>query len=402
METSNWNKQEEEKWGRLIVGPTHMAGIYRSPISIPTKYHRVVLGPTSSKEAFGCRCNRFVDKYEIRSKFNKEASPGQYNIYHTPDSGQVHSERGSLGFASATERPTYERRDNPSLGPGAYETPEKKLNNAKYFHGEGRNPHEEGVLKIPFNEKNPLNYIKPITLNIYIKPGVPGPGEYDVKLSNKGHPSIGTRACRSVFQSDTKRNEYLKKKGLDPISGETYIAPSAFEEARGGGKLRSIIKNKDYLNNSGLESLEEKEMLNISFIKSEGRGEIINYDAMPKVQVRNMMKKRIEEEERHMREREEDKKNNYGNPSSSFCIEDTNRFGLPIRPKKPFEPNPGPGFYNPKRAVYNRLVTGRAVFASKSMRMKGERRPCPGPAFYAPTHQSSRISFLLNVRRKWL
>ena len=93
-------------------------------------------------------------------------------------------------------------------------------------------------------------------------------------------------------------------------------------------------------------------MLNISFIKSEGRGEIINYDAMPKVQVRNMMKKRIEEEERHMREREEDKKNNYGNPSSSFCIEDTNRFGLPIRPKKPFEPNPGPGFYNPKRAVY--------------------------------------------------
>lgn len=32
---------------------------------------------------------------------------------------------------------------------------------------------------LPFNEKNPLNYVRPITVNIYFKQQYPGVGSYD-------------------------------------------------------------------------------------------------------------------------------------------------------------------------------------------------------------------------------
>jgi hypothetical protein len=34
----------------------------------------------------------------------------------------------------------------------------------------------KGDFSIPFNEKNPLNYVKPITVNIYFKQSNPGVG----------------------------------------------------------------------------------------------------------------------------------------------------------------------------------------------------------------------------------
>jgi len=37
----------------------------------------------------------------------------------------------------------------------------------------------KGDFSLPFNEKNPLNYVKPITVNIYFKQANPGVGQYD-------------------------------------------------------------------------------------------------------------------------------------------------------------------------------------------------------------------------------
>lgn len=34
----------------------------------------------------------------------------------------------------------------------------------------------KGDFSLPFNEKNPLNYVKPITVNIYFKQATPGVG----------------------------------------------------------------------------------------------------------------------------------------------------------------------------------------------------------------------------------
>ena len=37
----------------------------------------------------------------------------------------------------------------------------------------------KGDFNLPFNEKNPLNYVKPITVNIYFKQNAPGVGHYN-------------------------------------------------------------------------------------------------------------------------------------------------------------------------------------------------------------------------------
>ena len=58
----------------------------------------------------------------------------------------------------------------------------------------------KGDYSLPFNEKNPLNYVKPITVNIYFKQQTPGVGAYNPEL-----PVHNTSAHASVFQSGTER-----------------------------------------------------------------------------------------------------------------------------------------------------------------------------------------------------
>ena len=52
----------------------------------------------------------------------------------------------------------------------------------------------KGDFSLPFNEKNPLNFVKPITVNIYFKQSNPGVGYYDPVPVEKNQP-----AAKSVF-----------------------------------------------------------------------------------------------------------------------------------------------------------------------------------------------------------
>ena len=54
---------------------------------------------------------------------------------------------------------------------------------------------------LPFNENNPLNYVKPITVNIYFKQQNPGIGVYNPEKVQKSIP-----AAQSVFKSLVERN----------------------------------------------------------------------------------------------------------------------------------------------------------------------------------------------------
>jgi hypothetical protein len=64
----------------------------------------------------------------------------------------------------------------------------------------------KGDYSLPFNEKNPLNYVKPITVNIYFKQQTPGVGAYDPRP-----PAKNTSAGASVFQSGTVRHMIPKR-----------------------------------------------------------------------------------------------------------------------------------------------------------------------------------------------
>jgi hypothetical protein len=81
-----------------------------------------------------------------------------------------------------------------SVGPGQYDPqkPQKHLQAPRMDY--------KGDFSLPFNESNPLNYVKPITVNIYFKQKTPGVGQYEP------HPvKPHTRGAKNVFLSKTER-----------------------------------------------------------------------------------------------------------------------------------------------------------------------------------------------------
>ena len=72
---------------------------------------------------------------------------------------------------------------------------------------------------MPFNEKNPLNYVKPITVNIYFKQSNPGVGQYSPSPI-KG-PGNG---CSSAFVSKQERamipSKILDQRAKEPAPGD--------------------------------------------------------------------------------------------------------------------------------------------------------------------------------------
>ena len=85
----------------------------------------------------------------------------------------------------------------------------------------------KGDFSLPFNEKNPLNYVKPITVNIYFKQSTPGVGQYNpkpVEANKNGHSSIflskNERALIPENKLDYQRNmpapgDYDRMDGFD-------------------------------------------------------------------------------------------------------------------------------------------------------------------------------------------
>lgn len=81
-----------------------------------------------------------------------------------------------------------------NVGPGQYNPQAIKK------HLPGPNMDYKGDFSLPFNEKNPLNYVKPITVNIYFKQANPGVGQYDPELVK-----MNANGASSAFESKVKR-----------------------------------------------------------------------------------------------------------------------------------------------------------------------------------------------------
>jgi hypothetical protein len=135
-----------------------------------SKSHQVP--PFNSKDL------RFDGKLELKEYFNKDAGPGSYNDSVSTVESSLNQEMRKLKHFDGTEIiksfnnkqkrfiPTAEMvhtDPNNSVGPGQYDprSPEK--------HIAGPRMDYKGDFSLPFNENNPLNYVKPITVNIYFK-----------------------------------------------------------------------------------------------------------------------------------------------------------------------------------------------------------------------------------------
>ena len=121
---------------------------------------------------FGVKTRRFDAKLELKEYYNKDPGPGTYeNFQHIDEVQNLESvsKRGYLnGFASKGNRfhidaDMLASDPNITTGPGQY-NPVPVMP-----HVPGPKLDPKGEFSLPFNEKNPLNYVKPITVNIYFK-----------------------------------------------------------------------------------------------------------------------------------------------------------------------------------------------------------------------------------------
>lgn len=128
---------------------------------------------------------RFDGKLELKEYFNRDAGPGTYSETASTVESSLKSEMQRLqhfdghviqkSFNNKAKRfvPTTEMLHcDPRIqvGPGAYDPsrPQEHVQAPKMDY--------KGDFSLPFNENNPLNYVKPITVNIYFKQKNPGVG----------------------------------------------------------------------------------------------------------------------------------------------------------------------------------------------------------------------------------
>jgi len=358
--------------------------------SIPTRFQRILMPPNTTLIQPD---NRLNPKCFYKTLYNKDPGPGTYTLNkETIDDNPSISKSGyGVGFASKSIKSSVSTECSvySNLGPGRYnpEKPQSTLLASKVFTYSGRKELDtEAMLKLnlPFDEKNPLNYIKPIALNVYIKPTVPGPGEYNIENSK-----VPNNMSAVVFKSEASRVERV----IEDTPGVGHYFVESKKEVKKPMK-RSKTNKKiryDWLG-------EEAELLNKSYteqikqIKKKSKAEIINYGKLYAIQKSKSGKEKLEVI-----------LENPGmdvNPTAAFMISDMDRFGFQMRHKRPFEVKPGPADYDIDSRIFNRNK-GYTMSRSKSFTNK-RKLVLPGPAFYNPRREPEKLSFHLNLNKHWI
>ena len=179
-------------------------------------------------QPFSSAVHRFDPNQDFKELFNREPGPGAYSVISSAaDSvitGMSHNVQGTgNGFVSKADRFSkagMEQSSDPkiNLGPGQYDPVlvEKNVKAPKFDSKTG--------FTLPFNENNPLNFVKPITVNIYFKQANPAVGTYDPERPRGNIP-----ACVNVFQSAVERGNNAKQ--LEQASLEP--APTTYDPLQG-------------------------------------------------------------------------------------------------------------------------------------------------------------------------
>jgi len=359
--------------------------------SIPTRFQRMRIPQDANLINPSCRIDY---KHFYKSIFNKDPGPGSYSTTVSAKSPSFSQKGYGNGFVSEEERVITHNASFDCPGPGLYD-PEKSRGRSlatRVFSYTGRHIADcDDILKldIPFDENNPLNYIKPISLNVYIKPTLPGPGEYNI------HSTLRGNGCQSVFKSGMGRTlRFTGGKSDIPGVGQ-YTIKSEFEDLPTKKKAKSEKKNTAL----AYEWLgDDAELVNKNYIKEiyfNSDTNIVNYGKIHEVQ-------KIKDGKEKMKLLIEDNVRGEGNVSAVFAISDIDRFGEAIRPKKPLELKPGPEDYNINLKPISKNLGAPKMMPNIFNGIPKKLKVQPGPAFYNPQKEPPKMSFHLNVGRKWM
>ena len=362
----------------------------------------------NKKHAFGSSIKRFDSNQDFKKVFNTEPGPGSYlNIedvkrsltltndttvttrnhnasgahnYSTTGSNSYIDRQGSVpGFGSKDERfktPHEIRISQEVPGPGTYEyrAPVNKKNGLI-------NP--KPTVSLNFNENNPLSYVRPITVNLYIKHDNPGVGKYDAE---KPFGFTKRNVCKPAFVSKDKR---LDKNFSSNPAPTDYTIPTRFdlmakEKNHITSSFRSPVQRKIYPVN-----LYDPHAPVSPKVKMPGPGYYNTAD-------KGTIKERTAAEAGHL---------GTVKLNAVFIEDNTDRFGNQIYPTTTVPEKPGPAEYYPNSLVNKKKPKGvaigyaeRNVFESKTH----EEKQNIGPGSYNTNLEPKKISFFLNQGEKWI
>lgn len=142
----------------------------------------------------------FLNKDELKKLFNTEPGPGSYNHRRVKTQQGSRRKADPPGFDTGQERFIVEPGENlgpEDPGPGTYDAEKVKKHTMclNFYNKPGAAP--------VFNENNPINYVRPITVNVYFKAENPPPGYYDI-VDRPKTQSYQT-GHRHLFTSQIKR-----------------------------------------------------------------------------------------------------------------------------------------------------------------------------------------------------
>jgi len=142
--------------------------------------------------------------------FNSEPGPGTYNHREIKTQQGSRTKVDAPGFDTGEQRFDEDEQLIPSEpGPWTYnaEKPKRHTMCMNFYNKPGAAP--------VFNENNPLNYARPITVNVYFKAENPPPGYYEIwdrpktQSYQTGH--------RHLFTSQNKRDMFNFKKDIPDV-----------------------------------------------------------------------------------------------------------------------------------------------------------------------------------------
>ncbi|KAJ1450237.1 hypothetical protein M885DRAFT_532937 [Pelagophyceae sp. CCMP2097] len=343
----------------------------RSTVSIPSKFETIQLqgGPVSD-DAFGGRTQRFLKK-----RFEDDMpGPGTYTLPSSmarsfENTGTV-SYKGSITFASSSERFRHQNRGTP--GPGSYAVSKsgrrdfRAAPQTRVFH-DGR--------AAPLQQRSPRS-----------RGGVrtPGPGTYDPADAVAGPQKLDKRGDHA-FTSVVDRFGRSGPRG-GPAPG-AYDVGSAADVLHNHGRLPGVWRSGEVPVASAAEglprSLDGPSAVRRRRSAPPGPG---TYDVSGAFELGNAAALR--------------------HSSSMFSNIQLDRWGRLLHPRVPAAQSPGPGWYEKDTPLGTQeFAASDAVlssFVSTSKRIDTEaRQRKPGPAYYRP-EPPSRKSFLLNTQRQWV
>eukprot|EP00347_Sterkiella_histriomuscorum_P014154 403361955 len=348
----------------------------------------------TSNKSFNATGKRFDTTYEMKELFNKDPGPGTYSISTADTSVMGGSSVASQstkgvgnGFVSKTQRfkeMAMNQIIDPliTVGPGQYDPKPVER------HVAGPKIDAKAGFTLPFNEKNPLNYVRPITVNIYFKQQYPAVGTYNPDRIKGNVPS-----CMNVFQSQADRNTDARR--LRQAVNEP--APNSYDHING---FDLAERDRDAGSQPFRMPLPKK-IVPVNIYDPHAPVEDKRFKGAPGPGKYNIPTQFVKEEEVN-----DSNKYFYTDKGKLYADNNLDRFGKPIMPRRPRDLVPGPGEYNitPRGGNDDQVVITKGGYISQEPAKQfpqANNQKVPGPAFYNANQEPKKISFLFNAAEKW-